>query len=163
MPLRALPGLLAHAWRWLRRSVSDGATPRQFVRFIAVGLLNTAFGYLVFSVSVLAGVPPMPSLVLAYLLGVPFNFMTTGMFVFDDHGHTLFWRFVVAYGVIYVFNVASYHLLVAAVGAGPLVAQAICLPVVAVFAFILFKVHVFRVGAEGASGRRGGSWRSPRG
>jgi putative flippase GtrA len=104
----------------------------------------------------------MPSLVLTYLLGVPFNFMTTGMLVFDDHGHASFWRFVVAYGVIYIFNVASYHLLVAAVGAGPLVAQAICLPAVAVFAFILFKVHVFRGGAERASGRRRGR-RSPRG
>jgi hypothetical protein len=41
-------------------------------------------------------------------------------------------------------------------GAGPLVAQAICLPAVAVFAFILFKVHVFRVGPGPASGRRGG-------
>lgn len=162
MPRRAPRGPLSHAWRRLRRSVSDRATRRQFVRFIAVGLLNTGFGYLVFSVCVLAGVPPMPSLVLTYLLGVPFNFMTTGMLVFDNHRHVLFWRFVVAYGVIYFFNVASYHLLVAAVGAGPLLAQAICLPAVAVFAFILFKVHVFRVGADPGSGRRGG-WRSPRG
>ena len=162
MPLPALRGLLFHAWHWLRRSGSDRATRRQFVRFIAVGLLNTGFGYLIFSGSVLAGVPPMPSLVLTYLLGVPFNFMTTGMLVFDHHGHALFWRFVMAYGVIYVFNVASYHLLVAAVGAGPLVVQAICLPAVAVFGFILFKVHVFRVDAEPISRRRRGS-RSPRG
>ena len=161
MPLPAPGGPPSPAWSW-RRSLADRATRREFVRFLVVGLLNTGFGYLVFSVAVLAGVPPMPSLVLTYLLGVPFNFMTTGMFVFDDKGHALFWRFVVAYGVIYVFNVASYHLLVAAVDAGPLVAQAICLPVVAVFAFILFKVHVFRVGAEPASERRRG-WRSPRG
>lgn len=148
MPRGALRDLLSHAWRWSHRSGPDQATRRQFARFIAVGLLNTGFGYLVFSVSVLAGVPPMPSLVLTYLVGVPFNFMTTGMLVFDDRGHALFWRFVVAYGVIYVFNVASYRLLVAEVGAGPMVAQAICLPAVAVFAFILFKVHVFRGSAE---------------
>ena len=147
MQLPAPGGPLPPAWKSLRRSLADRATRREFVRFLAVGLLNTGFGYLVFSVSIFAGVPPMPSLVLTYLLGVPFNFMTTGTLVFDDHRRALFWRFVVAYGVIYVFNVASYHLLVAAVGAGPLVAQAICLPAVAVFAFILFKVHVYRVDA----------------
>jgi hypothetical protein len=46
------------------------------------------------------------------------------------------------------------------VGARPLVAQAICLPAIAVFAFILFKVHVFRVGGDPGSGRR--RWQSPR-
>ncbi len=155
MPLRAPRGPLAHARRRLRWLRFDRTARRQFLRFLAVGLLNTAFGYAVFGVFILAGVSPMPSLVLTYLLGVPFNFMTTGMLVFGNRGHASLGRFVVAYGVIYLFNVAAYHLL-GAVGAGPLVTQAVCLPAVAVFAFILFRIHVFRVGSEPASGRRGG-------
>jgi hypothetical protein len=45
--------------------------------------------------------------------------------------------------VIYFFNLGLYKLFEMA-GAVPLVAQALCLPVVAVFSFLLFKFQVFR-------------------
>lgn len=118
-------------------------TGEQFLRFLAVGLLNTLFGYGVFAALVLAGVPPMPALVLTYVVGIAFNFFTTRRFVFRDSSRSSLPRFVAAYGVIYLFNVALFRLVEAA-GAGPLLAQALCLPVVAVFSFFLFKLHVFR-------------------
>jgi hypothetical protein len=83
---------------------------RQFVRFLAVGLLNTAFGYAVFAVAILAGLGSMLSLVLAYVFGITFNFFTTGRFVFRDKRLSVFARFVAAYGVIYAFNVALFRL-----------------------------------------------------
>ena len=118
-------------------------TTRQFVRFLAVGLLNTAFGYAIFAVFILAGVAPMPALVLTYVFGITFNFFTTGRLVFRGRHAGAFLRFVAAYGVIYVVNVGLFKLAEAA-GASPLVAQALCLPVVAVFSFVIFKLHVFR-------------------
>ena len=116
--------------------------PRQFVRFLAVGLLNTAFGYAVFASLVLLGLAPMPALVLTYVAGVPFNYVTTGRLVFA-RAHGSFLRFVLAYVVIYFFNALCFKA-VETLGAGPLLAQALCLPVVAVFSFLLFKFQVFR-------------------
>ena len=118
-------------------------TARQFARFLVVGAVNTLFGYSVFAGLVLAGMAPMPALVLTYVVGIAFNYFTTGRYVFGHAGSGALLRFIAAYGVIYLFNVAIYRG-VAGLGAGPLLAQALCLPVVAVFSFVLFKFRVFR-------------------
>ena len=115
----------------------------QFARFLVVGAVNTAFGYAVFAAFIVLGASPGIALVAAYLLGVPFNFFTTGRFVFKPGGGRAFVRFVAAYCVVYAFNLLLFGLL-RLTGAGPLVAQALCLPPVAVFSFFLFKLHVFR-------------------
>jgi putative flippase GtrA len=119
-------------------------TPAQFLRFLFVGALNTAFGYGVFAALVLSGMAPAPALVATYVVGILFNFFTTRRLVFGHAGSpSTFLRFVAAYGVIYLFNAALFEL-VGMAGIGPLLGQALCLPVVAVFSFLLFKLHVFR-------------------
>ena len=120
-----------------------GRTPLQFVKFLAVGALNTLFGYCVFAGLVLAGLHPMPALVLTYVVGVLFNYVTFGRLVFRHRSTRAFARFIGAYVVIYFFNLALFHG-ATALGAGPLLAQALCVPVVALFSFLLFKLHVFR-------------------
>ncbi|HSW83091.1 MAG TPA: GtrA family protein [Usitatibacter sp.] len=115
----------------------------QFLKFLLVGALNTLFGYSVFAALVLAGVPPVPALVLTYVVGVLFNFMTTRRYVFSASAGGSLLRFIAAYVVIYFFNLGLYKAF-EAVGAVPLVAQALCLPVVAVFSFLVFKFQVFR-------------------
>jgi putative flippase GtrA len=116
----------------------------QFVRFLFVGALNTLFGYAVFAGLVLAGLPPMPALVLTYVVGVLFNFYTTRRFVFAARGDAAaLLRFIAAYVLIYFFNLVLYTLIERGVGK-PLLAQALCVPVVAVFSFLLFKFQVFR-------------------
>jgi putative flippase GtrA len=117
-------------------------TLSQFARFLAVGVLNTAFGYAVFAALVLAGMPPMPALALTYVVGVVFNFATTGRYVFGGAPREAFLRFVAAYVVIYVFNVGLYQVF-AWMGAQPLLAQALCVPVTAVFSFAVFRMGVF--------------------
>ncbi|HYC36890.1 MAG TPA: GtrA family protein [Usitatibacter sp.] len=119
----------------------------QFVRFLFVGALNTVFGYGVYAAAVLLGWGATVGLVLAYVIGVPFNYFTTGRLVFG-RARGSFLRFVAAYVVIYAFN-AALLAGAQALGAGPLLAQAACLPVVAVFSFLLFKLHVFRNTAAG--------------
>lgn len=115
----------------------------QFVRFLFVGALNTLFGYSVFAGLVLAGMPSMPALVLAYALGVPFNFFTTRRLVFSRAARASLLRFVAAYVVIYLFNLGLFRLAEAA-GASALLAQALCLPAIALFSFLLFKFQVFK-------------------
>jgi putative flippase GtrA len=120
----------------------DRKTVAQFARFLVVGVLNAAFGYAVFAGLVLAGMHPMPALVIAYVVGIAFNFFTTGRYVFGAARREAFLRFVAAYVVIYLFNLALFNLF-AWMGASPLVAQAICMPIVAVFSFALFRLRVF--------------------
>ena len=117
----------------------------QFLRFLAVGALNTVFGYSVFAGLVLVGVASMPALVAAYVVGVPFNYFTTGRLVFAGapRSASAFLRFTGAYVVVYAFNALMLRAVDAAVGS-PLLAQALCIPAVAVFSFLLFKLHVFR-------------------
>lgn len=120
-----------------------GSIALQFVKFLAVGALNTVFGYAVFAGLILAGVRPILSLAITYVVGVLFNFVTTGRFVFDHSHLSGLLRFVGAYMVIFGLNVGLYQIL-SAVGASPLLAQAICVPIVAIFSFFLFKFHVFK-------------------
>ena len=117
----------------------------QFLRFLVVGVVNTLFGYAVFAGLVLAGVAPLAALVVCYVVGVPFNYLTTGRFVFASARRSAgsFIRFVAAYVMIYIFNAVLYRGVEAMVGA-PLAAQALCIPLVAVFSFLLFKLHVVR-------------------
>lgn len=118
-------------------------TMSRFMRFLFVGALNTVFGYSVFAGGIFLGFAPMPALVVTYVVGVPFNYLTTGRLVFAHSAGGAFARFVGAYVVIYFFNAACFKV-VEHLGAGPLLAQALCIPVVAVFSFLLFKLHVFK-------------------
>ena len=115
----------------------------QFLKFLVVGAVNTVFGYAVFAGLVLAGMPSVPALVVTYVVGVCFNFWTTRRFVFGQRGYSSFGRFVAAYVVIYFFNLGVFKAW-EATGAGPLWAQALSIPIVAVFSFLLFKLHVFK-------------------
>ena len=114
----------------------------RFMRFIAVGVLNTLFGYGVFSAAILVGANPFVALVIAYAVGVVFNFFTTGRLVFRERRASIV-KFVFAYVLIYLFNAALYWLL-ATTGANPLLVQALCIPVVTVFSYTLFNTFVFK-------------------
>ena len=128
----------------MHAGADDGDTRGQFIRFLLVGALNTAFGYAVFVLLVFAGLPSMPALVGTYVMGVLFNFATTRMLVFRRAaGAATFARFVAAYIVIYFFNAGLLKVLESA-GVHPLAGQALCVPVVAAFSFFLFKLHVFK-------------------
>ena len=118
------------------------STAIQFAKFLGVGVINTAFGYGVFALLIFAGVRAIPSLVITYVVGVMFNFITTGGFVFDHFHRSALLRFIAAYVVVFLVNAGLYEIL-AGSGATPLVAQAICLPIMAVLSFFIFKFHVF--------------------
>ncbi len=76
----------------------------QFVRFVLVGLLNTAFGYGVFALLILLGIPYPIATLLSTAAGVLFNFKSYGTLVFGSHDNRLLLRFVAVYAVIYAVN-----------------------------------------------------------
>jgi putative flippase GtrA len=115
----------------------------QIVRFLAVGVLNTAFGYIVFAAGILAGLPSGIALAIAMVIGVIFNFFTLGRLVFDSRDPTRLPRFVGVYALTYIVNLMLLRLWEGA-GVGPLLAQLACLPVTVSLTFVLMRFLVFR-------------------
>jgi putative flippase GtrA len=115
----------------------------QFIKFLVVGALNTLFGYSVFTILIFIGNTPALALILTYVIGVVFNFFTTRGFVFNHSKRSSLLRFIVAYIAIYFVNLGLYKI-IEIVGTTPHVTQALCLPIVAIFSFFLFKFQVFR-------------------
>jgi putative flippase GtrA len=112
----------------------------QVVRFLAVGVLNTAFGYVIFAAGILAGLPSGIALAIAMVIGVIFNFFTLGRLVFDSRDHTRLPRFVGVYALTYVVLLGLWE----RAGVGPLLAQLACLPVTVSLTFVLMRFLVFR-------------------
>ena len=82
------------------------AVPR-VARFLAVGVLNTAFGYALFALLAWLGLPYPLAIGAATVAGVAFNFLTTGSLVFGDRRARLLPRFAAVYAAVYAANVAA--------------------------------------------------------
>jgi putative flippase GtrA len=115
---------------------------RQFVRFLLVGVVNSLFGYACFFGLLQAGLHYSAALGIATVLGVLFNFKSTGTVVFRSTNNGLLWRFIASYAVVYLLNLAGLGLL-QRVGVSPQLAGAVLLLPAAVLSFVLNKKFVF--------------------
>ncbi len=108
----------------------------RFVKFLAVGLLNTCFGFMVYAVLVWLGVNPQPALALAFIMGIAWNYMTHARLVFATRGVARLPPYVAAYLSIYALNAAALAVLLRW-GMGPYAAQALIVLPSAGIAFLL--------------------------
>jgi len=115
---------------------------RRPVLFVIAGGLNTAFGYGLFALLLLAGMHRVPAMLIATVAGVLFNYAFTGRVVFDNRGFGRLPHFVAAYAVVYLINVAVMEALVAA-GAAPYLAGAASIVVAAAAAYWIQSRYVF--------------------
>lgn len=114
----------------------------RFPSFLLVGLLNTLMGYLLFSLFIYLDFPYAFAVLLATVLGVLFNYQTTGRLVFKNRGNHLLLKFILAYGILYFLNImlikCAYVLVSNYYTAGALVT-----PIMAVINFLTIKKFVF--------------------
>jgi len=116
----------------------------RFIRFLFVGGINTLFGYFVFSVFILLQIHYSIASLLATILGVLFNYFTTGRIVFNNSDSKLLIKFFGVYGITYLINLLflkifdSYQV-------NMLVAGAILIFPMAFLSYFLNKTFVFRV------------------
>ena len=116
----------------------------RFVRFLFVGGINTLFGYSVFSVFILLQIHYALASLLSTIIGVLFNFFTTGKIVFKNNDPKLILKFFGVYGIIYLINLLflrifdTYHV-------NMLIAGAILVFPMAILSYFLNKALVFRV------------------
>lgn len=114
----------------------------RFIRFLVVGGINTAFGYCMFSAFLWVGLNYALALFFATVLGVFFNFQTTGRLVFGSKNYGLIWRFFCVYGVTYCVNLAGIFILGLA-GVGHYAAGALMLAPIVVLSYLLNRRLVF--------------------
>jgi putative flippase GtrA len=114
-----------------------------FLRYLAVGGLNTAFGYITYAAFVLAGTPLWLAVAGSTILAFLFNFFSYGALVFGDTSYRSFPRFFALYTSLGGLNFLLLRSLTWG-GLGPLSAQALLLPVLAVGGFAGMRIFVFR-------------------
>jgi putative flippase GtrA len=122
------------------------------VRFIAIGVVNTIFGYTLFTCFYLVSGDHRLSIIGATLVGVIFNFFTTGRIVFKNSENWLVFRFVAGYSISLGANLILLEVLVR-LGVGALVAQLVCLPPVVLLTYFVNARLVFRNEPSHTNGR----------
>jgi putative flippase GtrA len=76
----------------------------RFLKFLAVGGLNTLFGLVVFSLIALTSLPTWAVLIGSNAAGLAFNFFSTGGLVFRDIGPKRIPSFTVTYlGIFFLY------------------------------------------------------------
>jgi putative flippase GtrA len=121
-----------------RASLASLGHGQRLIRFLAVGVLNTAVGYAIYALLVFAGLSPQPALALAFALGVLWNYATHARLVFGTEGYRRLPAYAAAYAAIYAVN-AFLLARALAYGIDPLVAQAVLSVVMAGLSFVLLS------------------------
>ena len=116
--------------------MSGHGTKARFVRFVLVGLGNTAFGYAVFAGFVLLGMGSQAALALAFVLGVAWNYWMHARLVFGTGGYGKVPGYVAAYVAIWGGNALALRM-AENLGLSALLAQALLAPAAAVLSFFL--------------------------
>ena len=127
----------------------------QPVRFVIVGGLNTLFGYALFSAFYLLSHHRQLSLVAATIIGVLFNYFTTGRLVFANRGYRFLIPFCLGYGVVLGANMIALEVL-SRLGVPTLAAQAISLPAMVVLSYVINRYVVFAGSRRAPSEKKGG-------
>ncbi|WP_408600129.1 GtrA family protein [Pseudomonas sp. PLMAX] len=112
-------------------------------RFLLVGVMNAAFGYGCFASFLYLGLHYSTALLLATILGIAFNFKSTGALVFCSKNNKLIFRFVAGYGVVYGANVAGIAAL-KLLGVDPYLAGLALIVPMALLSFVINNRFVFK-------------------
>lgn len=91
------------SWHQIIERAQDEVRTRG-VRFILVGILNSAFGYACYSLCTYLGFGYFGASATAMVLGILFNYRTIGALVFKDQAAS-FWRFAACYLLVLAFTV----------------------------------------------------------
>ena len=114
----------------------------RLLRFLLVGVLNTAFSYSLYVSFVWAGLHFATANLCATAVGIVFSFRTQGALVFGNRDWRLLRRFVPVWIFVYGINVALIAVFVRG-GFNPYVAGALALPPTVALAFLLQRRFVF--------------------
>lgn len=116
----------------------------RFIRFVLVGIVNTIFGLSMYTLCLYVGMPYQVATFVSTVLGVLFNFKSTGVIVFGSHDNHLIWRFVLFYAVVYVIQIFIIKILLLTTLLNNYWCGYASTPFVAIFSFLMQKKFVFK-------------------
>ena len=118
------------------------------IRFIAVGALNTIFGYAVYAALVTIDMPYQAALLTATIVGSVFNCLAFGAFVFKTSSRLIiFAKISLAYAAIYFLNALLIDYVLRWITSNVYFAQIFCMPFSIMFSWILMNFWVYRKSA----------------
>jgi putative flippase GtrA len=113
-----------------------------FVRFVLVGVLNTAFAYGMYAALLWLGLPYALANLGSLVLGIAFSFVTQGRLVFGNRDNRLLPRFAACWVILYFVNVGLIALLIR-FGMDAYSAGALALLPMAISSFFVQRYVVF--------------------
>jgi len=115
------------------------------LRFLAIGFLNTIFGYTTYAGLLFVGFNYSVALLLATIFGVIFNYYNFVKLVFSgNRDRQAFRNYIIVYSLIYAMNVGLLWVLTKYFLLDPYVAQPICIPLSVSLSWFLMNYWVFR-------------------
>ena len=115
----------------------------KFIRFIFVGGLNTAFGLGVYLFLIWVGLSYIWATLISHILGILFNFITTGALVFENSNKRLIFKFFLNYGLTYFINIGINKTLQALFGMNPYFSGIGATIFTALISFFILKRFVY--------------------
>ncbi|MEO7027641.1 MAG: GtrA family protein [Caulobacteraceae bacterium] len=119
-----------------------GARAPELWRYYRVGVLNTAFGYALFSILVFFGINLYLAQIISHICGSAFNYYTYSRHVFHGH-HVQIWRFATSYMVNYLLGLGLLWAIHRAIPSAYL-AGLLALACVSIINYVILKAFVFR-------------------
>ncbi len=115
------------------------------VKYLGVGMLNTVVGYAIYAILILLEVPYLTALLIATVAGVTFNYFSIGRLVFKSRGGLIvFGKFIAAYGLVYLVNVAGLELSIKHFQINPYLGQVLCVPSSVLLSWLLLNYWVYK-------------------
>lgn len=136
------PTMLRRLWR------------RRWLRFLLLGVVNTAFSYAVYALLLALGLHYALANLGALALGIVFSFRTHSAYVFGHPGWRPFARYVLCWVAIYCLNILMIAGLVRA-GADPYTAGALTVLPGAAMSYLAQRYVVFRSAGPSRAGGPG--------
>lgn len=115
----------------------------KFIRFIFVGGINTVFGLGVYCLMIWIGLSYIWATLISQILGVLFNFMTTGTLVFENNDKKLIFKFILCYVLTYFINVGINRVLQLAFGLNEYFSGIVAIIISALISFLILKFFVY--------------------
>ncbi|MCD8024322.1 MAG: GtrA family protein [Candidatus Gastranaerophilales bacterium] len=105
--------------------------------------MNTVFSYIVYAFFVTITGHATFSLGISYIIGILFNFQTTGRIVFKNKNNKLILKFFLSYLITFFINRYALDTLVNTIGVDKYLSQAILVFPIAMISFLILKYFVF--------------------
>jgi putative flippase GtrA len=103
--------MLRNSRRWILMNAIIRKLEPRFIKFLFVVGINTLFGYGMFALFIYFHFHYSIASLLATMLGVLFNFKTTGKLVFKSNNNRLIFRFIGVYVIVYLMNILFLKIL----------------------------------------------------